>query len=102
MDLQNLENYPVYILNVVPELSEEATIQIPQQISSNEPLSYNFYVPNVEHHIPILNQESVQQVIPRKKNPKSIKKLSYEKPICNTAEINNQNLELVIIYINKY
>lgn len=95
MDLQNLENYPVYILNVVPELSEETNVQIPQQITANEPLSYNFYVPNVEQHVPVLNQESVQQVISQNNINKSIKK-QYEKPIHNTDAVNNQKMELVI------
>lgn len=96
MDLQNLENYPVYILNVVPELSEETNVQIPQQITSNEPLSYNFYVPNVEQHMPVLNQESVQQVISQNSINKPIKKQSYEKPIHNSDAVNNQKIELVI------
>lgn len=96
MDLQNLENYPVYILNVVPELSEETNVQIPQQITSNEPLSYNFYVPNVEQHMPVLNQESVQHVISQKNINKSIKKQFYDKPTHNTDAVKNQKIELVI------
>lgn len=97
MDLQNLENYPVYILNVVPELSEETNVQIPQQITSNEPLSYNFYVPNVEQHMPLLDQESVQQVISQNNINKSIKKQSYEKAVVHkSGAVNNQKIELVI------
>lgn len=96
MDLQNLENYPVYILNVVPELSEETNVQIPQQITPNEPLSYNFYVPNVEQHMPVLNQESVQHVISQNNINKSMKKQSYEKPVHNSDAVNNQKIELVI------
>lgn len=97
MDLPNLENYPVYI--IVPDLSEESNLQIPQQITSSEPLSYNFYIPNVEHHVPLVNEESVQPIVSRKKKRKPTKKLSYEKIVHNT--INDvQIVELVINFIN--
>jgi len=95
MDLPNLENYPVYILNVVPELSEEGNIQMPQQITSSKPISYNFYVPSVEHHVPILNKESVPPTVPRKSNAKLIKKLPYEKTVPIKAVNNDKHFKLV-------
>lgn len=98
MDLPNLENYPVYILNVVPELCEDGTIQIPQQITAGEPMSsYDFYVPSVEHHDQIMTEESVPPpMVHQKSNAKSIKKLSYEKTALNKAVNNDKHFELVI------
>lgn len=101
MDLLNLENYPVYILNVVPELSEEGNMQMPQQITSSEPMSYNFYVPSVEHDVPILKKESAPPAIPRKNNVKLIKKLSYEKTIPNKVVNNDKHSELVITTVQQ-
>jgi len=101
MDLPNLENYPVYILNVVPELSEEGNIQMSQQITSSEPMSYNFYVPSVEHHVPILNKESIPLTVPRKSNAKLIKKLPYKKTVLNKVVNNDKHFELVIAIIQQ-
>lgn len=93
MDLQNLENYPVYILNVVPELSEENNLQIPTQIASGESLSYNYYVPNVEDHAPLVNTEINPPVVSRKMNTKPSKQLSYEKIVHNATGNHQQNAE---------
>lgn len=103
MDLPNLENYPVYILNMVPELSDEGNISLPEQITSNESLPYNFYVPNIEHHVPLLSTESVQPVTSRTSNDKILdKKLLPKKTKLNTTVNNNNNFELVIgSYLSK-
>lgn len=93
MDLPNIENYPVYILNVVPELSDEGNLQIPEQITSNEPLPYNFYIPNVEHHTPILNTDSVQDVIRTSNNKILANKLFHKKTIQDTALNHNQHFK---------
>lgn len=86
MDLPNLENYPVYILNVVPEISDEDNLQIPQQITPSEPLPYNFYVPNIEHQAPILNTDNVQEIVPRTSNNKALgSKLLSKKNVQNTT-----------------
>lgn len=95
MDLQNLENYPVYI-NVIPELTEESNVQQPQQMTSGELISYNFYVPNVDHQVPILNAESVPPIVSHTNTTKSIKKLTFDKTIHHSAVKNNQSIELVI------
>lgn len=100
MDLSNLENYPVYILNVIPEISDEGNIQIPQQITSNEQLAYNFYIPDAEHHIPSSTTENVQQIVTPQQNNniKSIRtSLSYEKIVHDTAANNKQDFKLVIV-----
>lgn len=92
MDLSNLENYPVYILNANPEISDE--VQIPQQITFNEPLAYNFYVPNDDHHIPTSSTENIRQIASQQSNNiKSVKKLSYEKIVRDTAANNDQNFK---------
>lgn len=96
MDLPNLDNFPVYILNVVPELSDENNIQIPQQLTSDEHVPYNFYVPSMEHQVPILSTESVPPVVTRINNKVPTKKLLHEKPVQNTILNHNQNFELVI------
>ncbi|KAF0769931.1 Uncharacterized protein FWK35_00002689 [Aphis craccivora] len=93
MDLQNLENYPVYILNVMPELTEESNVQQPQQMTSGELISYNFYVPNVDHQVPILNAESVPPIVSHTNITKSIKKLTFDKTIHHLAVKNNQSIE---------
>ncbi|CAH1709762.1 uncharacterized protein LOC114124648 [Aphis gossypii] len=93
MDLQNLENYPVYILNVIPEVTEESNVQQPQQMTSGELLSYNFYVPNVDHQVPILNAESVPPIVSHTNTTKSIKKLTFDKTIHHSAVKNNQSIE---------
>ncbi|KAE9530518.1 hypothetical protein AGLY_010980 [Aphis glycines] len=93
MDLQNLENYPVYILNVIPEVTEESNVQQPQQMNSGELLSYNFYVPNVDHQVPILNAESVPPIVSHTNTTKSIKKLTFDKTIHHSAVKNNQSIE---------
>lgn len=103
MDLQNLENYPVYILNVMPELTEESNVQQPQQMTSGELISYNFYVPNVDHQVPILNAESVPPIVSHTNTTKSIKKLTFDKTIHHLAVKNNQSIELVInVYIVEF
>jgi len=96
MDLQNVENYPVYILNVIPELTEENNVQLPQQMTSGELISYNFYVPNADHQGPILNAECVPSIVSHTNTTKSIKKLSFDKTIHHSAVKNNQSIELVI------
>lgn len=96
MDLSNLENYPVYILNVVPELSEEGNIQIPQQLNSSDPLSYSYFVPNIEQQVPILSSEIGPSIVSHKKITKSIKK-SYEKNVQRTPADSNLNVKLVSI-----
>lgn len=88
-----MENYPVYILNVIPELSEEDNPQIPQQVTSGGQLSYNYYVPNVEDHAPMVNTEIIPPVSPRKMNTKSARQLSYEKIVHNAAGNHKQNAE---------
>lgn len=93
MDLQNLENYPVYILNVVPELSEESNPQMSQQITSDEPLAYNFYVPNVEDHSTMVNRETILPVNSRKNSNKSARQLPYRKTVHNVAGNRKQNAE---------
>lgn len=93
MDLQNLENYPVYILNVMPELTEESNVQQPQQMTSGELISYDFYVPNVDHQVPILNAESVPPIVSHTNTTKSIKKLTFDKTIHHLAVKNNQSIE---------
>lgn len=101
MDLSNLENYPVYILNADPEISDEVNVQIPQQITFNEQLAYNFYVPNEDHHIPTLSTENIQQIATQQSNNiKSIKTLSYEKIVRDTAANNDQDFKLVVYIIN--
>ncbi|XP_050422612.1 uncharacterized protein LOC126834604 [Adelges cooleyi] len=55
MDLPSMENYPVYVINVVPELTEEASIEVPIQLASSQTPSFNFYVPSIEQHNPELN-----------------------------------------------
>jgi len=99
MDLPNLENYPVYILNVVPELSEGGDVQMPRQITTSEPMSYDFYIPNVEHHVPMLNEEGVVPIVSQNSDVKSIKKLSYKKTAPNEGVNNNRRFELVISHI---
>jgi hypothetical protein len=96
MDLQNVENYPVYILNVIPELTEENNVQLPQQMTSRELISYNFYVPNADHQVPILNAECVPSIVSHTNTTKPIKKLSFDKTIHHSAVKNNQSIELVI------
>lgn len=94
MDLQNLENYPVYILNVIPELTEENNVQLSQQITSGELItSYNFYVPNVDHQVPIASTECVPSIVSNTNSTKSIKKLSYVKSIHHSAVKDNQSTE---------
>lgn len=96
MDLPNLENYPVYILNMVPELSDEGNI-LPEQITSNDSLPYNFYVPNIEHHVPLLSTESVLPVTSQTSNDKIlVKKLLPKKTKPHTTVNNDNNIELVI------
>lgn len=93
MDLQNLEDYPVYILNVIPELTEESDVQLPQQMTSGELMNYNFYVPNEDNHVPILDAECVLPIISHTNNTKSNKKLCYDKTVqCSTAK-NNKFIE---------
>lgn len=90
MELPNLENYPMYILSVVPELSDENNVQCPQQMTSSEPLSYNFFVPNVDHHVPLLNTQtqSVSSIVSIKnKNKKQVHQIK--------AGHNKHQLELV-------
>jgi len=99
MDLQNLENYPVYILNVVPELTEESNVQLPQPMNSGELMSYNFYVPNVDHHVPMLNAECNLPIVSQRNTTKSIKKLSYDKTVQHSTVKSNQSSKLVINYI---
>lgn len=90
MDLPNLENYPVYVLNVVPEPSGEGILQIPQQITSSVSLPYNFYVPNIEHHTPILNTDSVQEVIQTSNNKIFVDRVLQKKTVQDTALNHNQ------------
>lgn len=96
MDLQNLENYPVYVLNVIPELTEESNAQLPHQMTSGELMSYNFYVPSVHHQVPTVSTECVQPIVCHTSPTKSTKKLSYDKTIHHSAIENNQSTELVI------
>lgn len=91
MDLPSLENYPMYILNVVPEFPEENVVQCPQQITSSESLSYNFFVPNVDHHVPLSNTQSVSSIVSLKNKTKSIKK--NKKQVQIKAGYNQQQLE---------
>jgi len=102
MDLQNLENYPVYILNVIPELTEESNVQLPQQINSEELMSYNFYVPNVDHQVPTVSTECVLPIVSHTNSTKPIKKISYDKTIHHSATKNNPPIELVINRLKKY
>lgn len=95
MDLPNLENYPMYILNVVPELSEENNIQCQPQITSNEPLSYNFYVPNVEHHVPLLRSDNDPPIVSLKTKTKTKSSKKQQKHVHITAVNNKQHFELV-------
>lgn len=97
MDLPNLENYPVYILNMVPELCDEGNISLPEQITSNELLPYNLYAPNIEHHVPLVSTESVLPVTSRTNNDKIlVKKFLPKKNKLHTTVNNNNNFELVI------
>lgn len=89
MDLPNLENYPVYILNVVPELTEENNVELPQQITSSQPLSYNFYIPPVEHQDPMLSTETVSTIVSQKNKTKQIKKISHKKKPPKVTTVNN-------------
>jgi hypothetical protein len=93
MDLQNLDNYPVYILNVVPELSEESNPQMSQQINSDEPLAYNFYLPNVEDHTTMVNREIILPVDSRKNKSKPVRQSPYGKIVHNIAGNHKQNTE---------
>jgi len=78
---------------MIPELTEESNVQQPQQMTSGELISYNFYVPNVDHQVPILNAESVPSIVSHTNTTKSIKKLTFDKTI---PVKNNQSIELVI------
>ncbi|VVC32051.1 Hypothetical protein CINCED_3A009552 [Cinara cedri] len=94
MDVSNLDYYPMYILNVIPELSDDGNVQIPQQILSNGQLPYSCFIPNTEHHITTLSTENVQQIVPQQNNNiKSIKTLSYEKKVHDTAANNDINFK---------
>lgn len=93
MDSQNLENYPVYILNVIPELTEETNVQLPHQMTSGELMSYDFYVPNIDHQVPTVSTECVPPIISHTNSTKSIKKISYDKTIHHLAINNNQSTE---------
>ncbi|XP_025418951.1 uncharacterized protein LOC112689450 isoform X2 [Sipha flava] len=93
MDLQNLDNYPVYILNVVPELSEESNPQMSQQINSDEPLAYNFYLPNVEDHTTMVNREIILPVDSRKNKSKPVRQSPYGKIVHNIAGNHKQNTD---------
>ncbi|XP_050539479.1 uncharacterized protein LOC126904473 isoform X2 [Daktulosphaira vitifoliae] len=48
MEISNLENYPVYILNVTPELSQDTNVESSMPMTTCETSSYNFYIPTVE------------------------------------------------------
>ncbi|XP_015366704.1 PREDICTED: uncharacterized protein LOC107163681 [Diuraphis noxia] len=103
MDLQNLENYPVYILNVIPELTEESNVQLPQQINSGELMSYNFYVPNVDHQVPTVSTECIPPIVSHTNSTKSIQKISYDKTIHHSAIKNDQSTEPhIITYSDKF
>lgn len=86
----------MYILNVIPELTEESHEQLPHQMTSGEMMSYNFYVPNVDHQVPTVSTECVPPKVCHTNSTKSIKKLSYDKTIYHPAIKNNQSTELVI------
>jgi len=97
MDIPNIDNYPVYILNVGPELTTEGNIEIPQQISCNEPLPYNFYVPNnIEDDVTILNTECGVPNVSQMNNKLPTKKLLHEQTAQNTIINNDQSFELVV------
>lgn len=86
----------MYILNVIPELTEESNVQLPQQMASGELMSYNFYVPNVDHQVPTVSTECVSPIISHTNSTKSITKISHDKTIHHPAIKNNQSTELVI------
>lgn len=91
--MSNLDNYPVYILNVVPELPEQSHVDIPQHITSSQPLSYNFYVPPVEHQDTILNTEGSTPLVSQKNNTKSINNVLHKKTLPKTQVNNPTNIE---------
>jgi len=77
-------------------MTEENNVQLPQQINSGELMSYNFYVPNVDHQVPIVSTEYVPPIVSHSNSTKSIKKISYDKTIHHSAIKNNPSTELVI------